>query len=68
MQQPIFNNKGAFVSLEAAIYYMAPDLLKAALISHPFDDCQAFYDEYSKLHLEKFGKSFVFEEDDEEEI
>ena len=47
---------------------MAPDLLKAALISHPFDDCQAFYDEYSKLHLEKFGKSFVFEEDDEEEI
>ena len=64
MNNTIFNSSGEYVSLEAAIYYMDADLLKAALIEHPFNDAQAFFDEYCQLHMEKFGKPFVFEEDE----
>lgn len=62
MNEPIFNSAGEFVSLEAALYYMDAELLKAALIAHPFDGSQAFFDEYCKLHQAKFGKPFAFEE------
>lgn len=61
MNKPIFNAEGEYVSLEAAIYYMDAELLKTALIAHPFDDTQAFFDEYCKLHKTKFNKPFEFE-------
>lgn len=63
MCMPIFNSKGENIDLEPAIYYMDAELLKAALVEYPFPDCQGFYDEYCRLHLEKFGKPFVFEEE-----
>lgn len=62
MYEPVVNHDGSSVDLEAALHYMDADILKAALIAHPFDNLQAFFDEYCKLHQAKFGKPFAFEE------
>lgn len=67
MEYTMFSSNGRAVSFDEVIYYMDAELLKQALIAFPFE-AQEFYNEYCKLHLEKFGEPFSFEveEDDEE--
>lgn len=58
----VYNKNKSAIDLSGAISAMDAELLKEALVREGYGYPQEFFNAYCRLHKEKYGDSFIFEE------